>query len=192
VIALVSTVGAAVGSKAAAAALACACSDVDRAALLIDFDEAKPPRPTLLTTAAARRLEERLLAHLPGAAVAPRGAICHLRLPADSSGVEQVPAVLPLVRDSAAIVHLEPHRLQPILAAPRIDAGAALLRADLRTDRSLTALAARELIDRGIRVAVLKRPLGWLASRAALLGTMPAASPSLSPAIARRLLGEAR
>jgi hypothetical protein len=62
---LVAPVGAAVGSRPAAAALACAGSELDRAGLLIDLDDGRAPRPSLIATAAARALEERLAAHLP-------------------------------------------------------------------------------------------------------------------------------
>ena len=74
---LVTAVGGAEGRAAAAAALACAGADVDRAALLVDVG-GRPPRPTLLASAAARGLEERLAAHLPSARVAARGQVCHL------------------------------------------------------------------------------------------------------------------
>ena len=64
---LVTAVGAASGARAAAAALACAASEPDRAALLIDLDGGRAPRPSLVATSAARALEERLAAHLPDA-----------------------------------------------------------------------------------------------------------------------------
>jgi hypothetical protein len=172
-IVLVTGVGAAAGSRAAAAALACAGSDADRAGLLIDLDEGRAARPSLLATAAARRLEERLAAHLADVGVASRGATCHLKLPGDAAGIERIPAALPLARDSAAVVHLPPPLLQAALAEPRIGATAALLRADLGEDRSLTALAVRDLLAGGLRVAVLKRPLDWLTARRALLGALP-------------------
>lgn len=167
---LVTRVGDAAGSRAAAAALACAASEPDRAALLIDLDGGRAPRPALIATAGARALEERLVAHMPDAALASRGSICHLTLPCDRDGVERIAAALPLVRASAAVVHLPPGLLRAALEEPRIRPTAALLRADLAEDRALTALAARDLLDRGLRVKVLKRPLGWLAGRAALLG----------------------
>jgi hypothetical protein len=63
-----------------------------------------------------------------------------------------------------------------------------LLRADLAHDRALTALAARDLISRGLRVAVLKRQLGWLAKRAALLGMLLAEERSLLGRACGRLL----
>jgi len=167
---LVTTVGAASGARAAAAALACAASEPDRAALLIDLEEGRAARPSLIATAGARSLEERLIAHMPDAAVASRGSLCQLKLPAGPEGIEGIAAALPLVRESVCIVHLPPHLLRPVLAETRIQPTAALLRADLAADRALTALAVRDLIARGLRVAVIKRPLGRLAERAALLG----------------------
>jgi hypothetical protein len=171
---VVTRVGAAAGSRAAAAALACAGSDSDRAGLLIDLADGRAPRPSLLATAAARDLEERLAAHMPEAGVASRGSTCHLKLPGAVDGIERIPAALPLARGAIAAIHLPPALLQPALAEPRIGATGALLRADLREDRALTALAVRDLVARGLRVAVLKRPLDWLSARRALLGALPA------------------
>jgi hypothetical protein len=167
---LVTWVGAAAGSRAAAAALACAASGPERAALLIDLDEGRSPRSSLLATAGARDLEVRVATHMPDAAVASRGQICHLKLPTDPAGVEQVPAALPLVRESAAVILLPPWLLQPLLEEPRARPTAALLRADLSEERALTALAARDLMARGLRVAVLKRPPGWSVGCWALFG----------------------
>jgi hypothetical protein len=185
---LVTAVGAATGSRAAAAALACAGSDPDRAGLLIDLAGGRAPRPALLATVAARELEERLAVQLPEAGVASRGRLCQLKLVGDADGIGQIPAALPLARGSAAAIHLPPPLLQPVLAEPRIRPTAALLRADLAEDRSLTALAARNLIARGLRVVVLKRPLGWLAARRALLGAPPGAGGGHSARLCDRLL----
>lgn len=77
---VVTRVGGAGGARAAAAALACAGSEADRAGLLVDLDAGRRPRPSLISSAAARELEERLAAHLPDAGVAERGRICHLAL----------------------------------------------------------------------------------------------------------------
>lgn len=172
---LVTYVGGAVGSRAAAAALACAASEPERAALLIDLDGGRPPRSSLIATVGARELEKRVAAHMPEAAVASRGQICHLNLSADPVGTEQVPAALPLARESAAVVLLPPWLLQPLLKELRIRPTAALLRADLSDDRALTALAARDLMARGLRVAVLKRPLGRLVARWTLFDALPMA-----------------
>ena len=173
---LVTSVGDAAAVREPAAALACAGSEPDRAGLLIDLSEARRPRPTPIASAGARALEERIAAHLPEAAVASRGTICRLTAPPVGDAgetLDPVAAALPLARDSLAVVHLPPALLQPTLADPRIRPTAALLRADLPADRALTALAAHDLIARGLRVKVLKRQLNWLAGRFATLGALP-------------------
>lgn len=170
---LVTAVGTASGSRAAAAALACAASEPDRAALLIDLDEGRPPRPSLIATAGARALEERFGAHMPNAQAASRGQICQLSLPPDRDGIDRIAAATPLVRESAAVIHLPPPLVRAVLDEPRIPATATLLRADLAEARALTSLAVHDLIARGLRVVVLKEPLGWLQARAALLGALP-------------------
>jgi hypothetical protein len=187
---LVTGVGGAAGSKAAAAALACAASGADRAGLLVDIPDGRPPRPALIATAAARELEERLVGHLPNAGVASRGQTCHLALDPDTV-IDGIGRALPLARESAGVIHLPPHLLQPVLDEASISPSAALLRADLQEDRALTALAARDLAQRGIRVVVLKQPLGWIAARRALAGVLPAGSGGgLSERLLRRALGD--
>jgi hypothetical protein len=173
---LVTWVGEASGSRAAAAALACAGSEPDRPGLLVDLGGCSP-RPTLVASAGARELEERLAAHMPDARVASRGQTCHLTLPDGEDGLERLPVALPLVRASLAVVHLPPALLQPALVMPRIEATGALLRADLPGDRALTGLAVRDLLAHGLRVAVLKRPLAWIPARRALFGVLPASAP---------------
>lgn len=185
---LVTQAGTASGSRPAAAALACAASEPERAALLIDLDGGRAPRPSLIATAGARALEERLAAHLPAAAIASRGQICVLKLPPDTAAIEQVAAALPLVRETAGVVHVQPALLRPLLEETRISPTAALLRADLAADRALTALAARDLIAQGLRVAVLKREPGWLVGRAALFGALPAGSEAFPTGFCGRLL----
>jgi hypothetical protein len=184
---LTTAVGDARGSKAAAAALACAGSDPDRPSLLIDVG-GRPPRPTLVASAAARELEERLAVHLPDLRAASRGQTCHLAVPAEEAPFERARAALPLVRDSVAVVHLPPALLQPALAETSLDATGALLRADLAADRALTALAVRDLLHRGPRVAVLKRPLAWIPARRALFGVLSANAPGGLPARLRETL----
>jgi hypothetical protein len=177
---LVTAVGGASGSKAAAAALACAGSDSDRPAVLIDLG-GRPPRPTLIASAGARELEERLAAHLPQLRAASRGHACHLAVPAEEGALDLVRAALPLVRDSVAAVHLPPAWLQPLLVAEGIRPTGALLRADLASDRALTALAVSDLLARGVRVKALKRPLAWVPARRALFGVLPADAPGGLP-----------
>jgi LAS superfamily LD-carboxypeptidase LdcB len=188
---LATRVGVAAGSAPAAAALACAGAEPDRAGLLVDLSGRREPRPTLVASAAARALEERLAAHLPEAGVASRGQICHLSLPADSSGVEQVAGAVAVARGSVCVLHFPPRLLQPVLEESGIRPSSALLRADLDEDRALTALTVSDLRDRGLRAGVLKRPMSWVASKRALAGVLPPGAGGGLPArLMNRLLDE--
>lgn len=169
---LAAAVGGASGAKAAAAALACAGSDPDSPGLLVEIG-GRPPRPTLVASAGARELEERLTIHLPQLRAASRGQTCHLAIADDADACQRLSAALPLVRGAVAVVHLPPARFQAALADPGLLVTGVLLRADLASDRSLTALAARGPIERGLVLRVLKRPLGWVPARRALFGVLP-------------------
>jgi len=185
---LVTAVGEASGSKAAAAALACAGSEPDRPGLLIDVG-GRPPRPTLVASAGARELEERLATHLPQQRAASRGQTCHLAVGGSPADFESVRAALPLVRDSVAVLHLPPARLQEALDETGLRAIGALLRADLDSDRPLAALAVRDLVERGLLTKVLKHPLAWVSARRALFGVMPpGSSGGLSSSLLQSLL----
>lgn len=169
----VTFVGSAEGSRGAAAALACAGADADLATLLVEVG-GRPPRPTLLTSAAAQRLEERLVAHLPAARVAARGQVCHLAVAADEDGHALASAAATVARGALVVVHAAPAEFRRLLdegRGPRPTG--ALLRADLAADRPLLALAVRDLLDRDLAVAVLKRRLGWVAERRAHFGALP-------------------
>ena len=188
---LVTRVGGAEGSRAAAAALACAGAEPDRASLLVELADRRPPRPTFVASAAARALEERLAAHLPEAGVASRGQVCLLTLPPDSTGIEAAGSAATVARDSVGVLHLPPHLLQRAVGDDGLRPSGALLRADIGEDRALTALAVRDLRERGLRVTVLKRPLGWMASRRALAGALPPGTGGgLSARVRARLLEE--
>ncbi len=186
---LVAAVGGAEGSRGAAAALACAGADVDRATLLIEIG-GRAPRPTLLASAAARRLEERLVAHLPQAKVAARGQVCHLAAPANPGGFEEASAAVTVARGALAVVHTPPPTFGALLEEPAAPApSGVLLRADVRADRPLLALVVRDLLDRDLRVAVLKRRLNWVAERRALFGTLtPDAAAGMPSSVLARLL----
>lgn len=173
---LVAGVGRAEGARPAAAALACAGADLDRAALLVDVG-GKAPRPTLIASEVARELEQRLVAHLPRARVAARGQICQIAVAADQEGLADAAAAVTVARGLLAAVHVPAFLVQEAVSSgtgPRFSA--ALLRADLGEDRALVALAVRDLLARDLRVAVLKDPLGWIASRRALFGALAAGS----------------
>lgn len=187
----VTAVGGAEGARGAAAALACAGADLDRATLLIEVG-GRPPRPTLLASAAARALEERLAGHLPDHRRAARGQLCQLAVPAGPEGFEAAAAAATVARGALAVLHLPPEQLQPLLAAeraPRLTG--ALLRADLATDRALVALLARDLHARGLAVHVLKHRLNWVSERRALFGALGReAAAACMPAARRNLLSE--
>lgn len=184
---VVTAIGAAEGSRPAAAALACAGADRDSAPLFADLG-GRAPRPTLVASTAARALEERLAAHLPAVRVAARGHVCHLAAPATADGFAAVAAAVTVARGAMAVVHVPPGELPALLAdqaAPRFTG--ALLRADLASDRALTALVVRDLLDRGLAVAVLKHRLGWVTERRALFGALGPDGDGLSSALVRRL-----
>lgn len=189
---LVSAVGEAEGSRGAAAALACARAKVDEATLLIDFG-GRAPRPTLVASAAAQKLEERLAAHLPDCRVAARGQVCLLVVLAEVEGLEAAAVATSVARDALAVLHVPPRLLQSALGCASLQVSGALLRADLRDDRSLVALVARDLLDRDIAVGVLKRRLNWVAERRALFGVLPPGAPGALPErLVRRLCGPPR
>lgn len=173
---LVTALGAASGSRAAAAALVCAASDPDRSGLLVDIG-GRPPRPTLVASSGARELEERLTAHLPELRAASRGGTCHLAMSADEASIERLPAVLPLAREAIAVLHVSPAAFQDVMHVAGVEPSGILLRAELDSDRALTALVVKELQQRGLLVRVLKRPLAWVPARRALFGVLPPEAP---------------
>jgi hypothetical protein len=185
---VVVAVGGAEGSRGAAAALSCAGSGVESAALLVDVG-GRVPRPTLIASASAHRLEERLAARLPTLRPAARGEVCHLSVADDENGLGAAGTAVTVARGGLAVVHVAPEHLQLLLdtsAAPRPDA--ALLRADLETDRALVALAVGDLVGRSLRVAVLKHRLGWVAERRAGFGALGSDSGGLPESLVHRLL----
>lgn len=174
---LVTGVGAAEGARPAAAALACAGAGADRATLLVDVG-GRPPRPTLLASAAARALEERLAAHLPRVRVAARGQTCHLAVTADSEGLAAAAAAVTVARGALASIYLPPALLRSALEQEQGSRpSAALLRADVAGDRALLALVVRDLHSRGLAVGVLKARLPWVSERRALFGTLAGGLP---------------
>lgn len=178
---LVTGVGQAEGARPAAAALACAGADLDRAALLVDVG-GKAPRPALVASEAARKLEQRLAAHLTQTRVAARGQICQIAVAADPDGLADAAAAVTIARGLLAAVYVPASLAQEAVSSgvgPPFSA--ALLRADLDEDRALVALAVRDLLAHGLRVAVLKRPLSWIPARRALFGVLPGGAPGGLP-----------
>ncbi|MFL5832796.1 MAG: hypothetical protein ACJ76B_02295 [Solirubrobacterales bacterium] len=189
---LVAAVGEAEGSRGAAAALACAGAGVDSAPLLVDVG-GRAPRPTLIASAAAQKLESRLKAQLADAEAAARGQVCHLAVPAEPDGLPLATSAADTAREGGVVFHLPPELLHTVLAALEGRVSAVMLRADLQSDRPLVALAVRDLIERGIAAAVLKRRLTWVAERRAMFGVLPpGAAGALPGRLVRQLAGEAR
>jgi len=188
---VVTAVGEAEGTRGAAAALACAGAGAERASLLIELG-GRAPRPTLLASASARRLEDRLAAHIPRGRVAARGQVCHLAVPADDDGLEGAAAAVTVARGALAVALVPPELLQPALAGgSRFDA--AMLRADISADRALLSLVVRDLLGQGLRVGVLKARLSWVCERRALFGALGAETPGALPEpLVHRLTSKAR
>jgi hypothetical protein len=185
---VVTSVGGAEGSRGAAAALSCAGSGVERAALLVEVG-GRAPRPTLIASASAHRLEERLAARLPTLRPAARGEVCHLSVAADEDGLAAAGIAAMVARGGLAVVHVAPDLLQLVLEAPGApQPDAALLRADLGASRPLVGLAVDDLHRRGLRVAVLKSRLGWVTERRAGFGALGSDSGGLPESLLRRLL----
>jgi hypothetical protein len=86
------------------------------------------------------------------------------------------------------VIAAPPPLLHALLEDAAVAPGAVLLRADLESERAITALTVRGLIGRGLRVAVLRRPLTWLASRRALAGRPPGAEADRFQRLAGRLV----
>jgi hypothetical protein len=186
---VVTAIGGAEGSRAAAAALSCAGSGIGSAALLVDVG-GRVPRPTLIASASAHQLEERLSARLPTLRPAARGEVCHLSVTADEDGLAAAGVAATVARGGLAVVHVMPDLLQPLLDTPGAPSpDSVLLRADLEGARPLVALAVDDLLGRDLRVAVLKRRLGWVAERRAGFGALGSDSGGLPESLLRRLLG---
>jgi hypothetical protein len=189
---VVAAVGQAQGSRAAAAALACARADLDVPTLLVEVG-GRPPRPALLASAAAQQLEQRLAVHLPEPGIAARGQVCHLAVASGPDGLEASRAAVAAAREAATVIHVPPDLLQPALAISHLRVSAVLLRADLGEDRALVALAVSDLLRRGLAVSVLKQRLGWVAERRALFGVLPGgAAGGLPEPLVDRLTGARR
>ena len=146
--------------------------------VVLDAESGSRPRPTLVSSGAARSLESRLRLDLPAVA---RGAIC-----AVGATEESLPEAIDLCRDSGAaavVSNAEPTTWREILDGGAV--GAAVLRADAKAARALTALAAAGADQAPAPRRASCRALQGLwrrgaplpeSSRAASLGCAPGAS----------------
>jgi hypothetical protein len=178
------------GDVATPAAVAVAAASLDRVrdrggVLLVELGGERRRGPTMLASHAARRLEEELRGE--GLAAAARGALCWVH----ADGVDDDPlaglrVALRAARAEAAVAFacLPPKAWRPTLEDERLAIAGALLRAELPEQRSLAALAVRELGAAGIRAKVVARAPGAVASRRATAGLDPGGATAMR---ARRL-----
>jgi Flp pilus assembly protein TadG len=167
---LATSLGEAKGGLAVAAAVGVALSRARTSVLVAELGASGRRGPTMLAAGAARELEDTLRADGFERAAA-RGRVCWLALESgDEPLAELGRAVAALPPEAVAVAHLPAGLWQPALGGPIPGPVAALLRADLPVDRSLTAITVIELRARGIPVRVASRPLGRVAARRALAG----------------------
>jgi Transglycosylase SLT domain/D-alanyl-D-alanine carboxypeptidase/Putative Flp pilus-assembly TadE/G-like len=181
------------GGLATAAALAVALATGrtagggERAVALIEVGGGRRG-PTMLASDAARSLERRL--RDAGRDCAARGRIAWLALEAAEGWLDDLVDAIESIAGATAVVVLPPALLGEALACDELDADAVLLRADRASERSLAALAVAELQAAGLRVRVVTRAPGRVASRRALAGIEPGGDASRRAArLARGLLG---
>ena len=135
--------------------------------VVVDAESGSRPRPTLVSSAAARGLGVQAPHGPPG-----RGPRRHLRGQRHRGVASR--------RQSTSAEHrarpqssstASPARWRELVDAGEV--GAAVLRADAKASRPLTALAARDLISAGTPTCVVPRPPGLVATRRALAGIEP-------------------
>lgn len=157
-----------------AAALAVSIArSADRSCLLIDLvDGSAPPRPpTLLASAGARGIEERLRAG--GWAAVARGHICVVSITDDEWQEAGVGGLLDLVSTTRSVFSLgsDSPRSRLDQLSERLTGCVAML--DLPEERPLAALMVAEMRDHGLRIKVTSRRPGMVAGRRALAGVPP-------------------
>ena len=167
---LATSLGEAKGGLAVAAAVGVALSRARPSVLVVELGGPGRRGPTMLAAGAARELEDALRSD-GFERVAARGRVCWLGLGSgDDALAELGRAVAALSPEAVAVAHLPAGLWQSALGGPMGRPVAALLRADLPVDRSLTAMTVIELRARGVPVRVASRPLGRVAARRALAG----------------------
>jgi hypothetical protein len=154
----------------------------------LDASPERGPRPTMLASESARRVEDALRAlGAPYVGAAARGHGCFVSLAADEPGMDALAGLL-AARPPAGLVvaHLPARLWRQALELELPGLAGALLRIDLPAGRALAALVVADLGQRGLAVRVASRPLGRVASRRARAGLEPGGEGSRR---SRRLLG---
>jgi Transglycosylase SLT domain/D-alanyl-D-alanine carboxypeptidase len=187
---LATSLGEAKGGIAVTAAVGVALSHERPCVLVAELGAPGRRGPTMLAAGAARELEEALRPE-GFERVAARGRVCWLGLGSGEDALGELDrAAAALSQGGVCVAHLPASLWQPALAGSVQRPVAALLRADLPEDRSLTAMTVIELRAYGIPVRVASRPLGRVAARRALAGLEAGgASSQRSARLARGLRG---
>jgi len=163
------------GASPTAASLAAMTALPGRPSLLVRLGT-RARGPALLASGEARDLERALAGLDPPLPPAARGRTCELPAPAGAEGVLLAAAAARLLpRGAACVLDCDAAAFRLAVEAPELGATAALLRAELPSRRPLAALAAGELIARGLLVRVLPAAPAWvpLAERVGPSGREP-------------------
>jgi hypothetical protein len=173
---LVTAIGRAEGALASAAAVgvaAATATDRDRPAPVVvaELGAEGSRGPTMLASAAARRLETELGAR--GVRAAARGAVCWVGLPGGEEGLDELERAMENLEARAVVAVLPAGHWAEALARLRGRLAGAVLRCDLPRNRSLAALTAIELREGGLRAKVDPRGWGPLSTRRAMAGLDP-------------------
>jgi hypothetical protein len=169
------------GDLATAAAVAVAISsdpgrepdeEAGRGVLFAELGAERGRGPTMLAADAARGLERELRG--AGFEASARGRLTWLRLGADLGWPDRLRLALEQTPGAGfAVVHLPAEHWREAVECPELEPSAALVRADLPSQRSLAALAAMESLDAGLRVRIATRAPGRVGARRALAGIDP-------------------
>ena len=178
------------GSLALAAAVAVeAAAATGARTLLVEVAEgARRRRASLLSTPAARELEDSL--RIAGWSGSARGHLCHLALGTDDEPIEALGATMLEGGAELVVAHLPATLWVPALDRDEIGALGGLIVVELPRERSLAALAVDQLRARGLGVKVASATPSPFAARRALAGARPGGRPSSAARqIAAALLG---
>jgi hypothetical protein len=159
-------------ASAAALAVSLAPGDDHRAVVLAEAGAPARRRPTLLSSASARRAEARLEAAGLGPAAA-RGRVCWVGIELDDGWPQRLREVGESVPEGLVVAHLPPPAWRGAIDDPDLPVAGAMLRADPRSHRPLVALAVGDLLGRGVPIRVATRTLGLVGARRALAGLDP-------------------
>jgi hypothetical protein len=174
-------------AAASVAVMLAASSAESRGVLMIETLAERRRGPTMLASDAARRLERSL--GEAGVSAAARGRLCWVSVNGDDplDGVAAAVSAAPEAR--AAVVHLTAAAWRAALGDEDLAVTAGVLRADLPRQRSLAALAVRELRAAGATARIASRAPGPVASRRVASGLDPGGETSVRAArLARGLV----